>query len=407
MALKNTSPKIACIIVPHFAVAVERRENDSLAGKPVVVGGMPYEEGRVYDISEEAAMSGVKKEIPLRQAEELCPEAIFLPLAEDKYLRAFEELLGVLQSFSPEVEADGLGKAYLEVNGLKALYGNDIRLCRSIGLTVQERTQLEAMLGLASNKFVACVAACSAGLNKALIVKPGRETRFLEHLPISLLPMSEEMRRRLLLLGIKTMGEFASLPTQAVVAQFGREGRLAYRLACGQDERKVIPWHKELSLEASKEFDSPIENMDILLETAKELAGSLIGQLHASFRMCQKLMLSLHFDNGKSKELSIAFHEPTSNQEKIELNIVQLLGSFEYPCGVGGVSISFRGICSENGRQLDLFLGQGGINGNLDQALNHLVFKYGSDRLYQALLVDRQALLPEKRFVLAEYEAKG
>jgi len=407
MVLRNGSPKIACVIVPHFAVAVERTENDSLRGKPIVVGGMPYEEGKVYDLSEEAAMSGVEKGIPLRQAEELCPEAIFLPLAEDKYLRAFEELLGVLQSFSPEVEPDGLGKAYLEVNGLKALYGDDVRLCRSIGLMVRERTQLEAMLGLARNKFVAYVAACCAGLNKPLIVEPGRERRFLEHLPISFLPMSEEMRKRLLLLGIKTIGEFASLPAQAVVAQFGKEGRLAHRLACGEDDRKIIRWHKELSLEVSREFGSPIENMDILLETAEELVKSLIGQLHASCRMCQKVVVILRFDDGKSQELSIAFDAPTSNQEKIELNITQLLRSFDYRCGVGSLSISFGGICSENGRQLDLFLQQGGINGSLDQALNYLVFKYGSDCFYQALLVDRQALLPERRFILTEYEPKG
>jgi len=57
-------PKIACIIIPHFAVAVERREDDSLIGKPVVVGGMPYEKGRVYDLSEEAAMSGVERGSP-------------------------------------------------------------------------------------------------------------------------------------------------------------------------------------------------------------------------------------------------------------------------------------------------------------------------------------------------------
>jgi len=137
-------PKIACVIVPHFAVAVERRADDSLMGKPIVVGGMPCEKGKVYDLSEEAAMSGVERGIALRQAEELCPEAVFLPLAEEKYLRAFEELLEVLQSFSPDVEPKGLGKACLEVSGLEALHGDDARLCRTIGLAVREETRLEA-----------------------------------------------------------------------------------------------------------------------------------------------------------------------------------------------------------------------------------------------------------------------
>jgi len=400
-------PKIACIMIPHIAVAVERRDDDSLVGKPVVIGGMPYEKGRVYDLSEEAAMSGVEKGVPLRQAEEHCPEAVFLPIAEDKYLRAFEELLEVLQSFSPEVEPDSLGKAYLEVSGLKALYGDDGRLCRSIDLAVRERTQLEAMLGLASSKFVAWVAACCTELKKALIVKPGQERSFLRDLPIDLLPMTEEMRRRLLLLGIKTMGAFASLPAQAVTTQFGKEGRLAHRLACGRDERRVMPWHRELSLEGSREFDSAIETMGVLLESAKELVRDLIEELRASFRMCQRVVVTLHFDNGLSRERGLAFHEPTSSREKIESNIAQLLGSFEYPCGVSGLSIYFRGMGPESGKQLQLFLEQTGIDGNLDQALTGLVFKYGPDRFRQALLVDRQAPLPENRFVLVEYEPQG
>ena len=397
-------PKIACVIVPHFAVAVERRADDSLVGKPIVVGGMPYEKGKVYDLSEEAAMSGVERGIALRQAEEFCPEAVFLPLAEEKYLRALEELLEVLQSFSPEVEPEGLGKAYLEVNGLEALYGDDARLCRTVGRAVRERTQLEAMLGLATSKFVAWVAACSVGLGKALIVKPGNEKGFLRGLPISLLPISEKMGRRLSLLGIKAMGEFASLPAQAVMAQFGREGRLAHRLACGKDGRKVIPWQQELSLKASEELDSPLENMGILLEKARELVGGLIGQLRASFRMCQRVIVTLCFDNGQSQERSFAFHEPTSSERKIESNIAQLLESFEYPCGVSGLSISLQEIRPENGRQLHLLFTQGGMNGNLDQALKGLAFKYGPDRFRQALLVDRRALLPEERFILVEYE---
>jgi protein ImuB len=251
------------------------------------------------------------------------------------------------------------------------------------------------------------MAACSVGLSKALIVKPGNEKGFLRDLPVGFLPMSEEMRRRLSLLGIKTMGEFASLPAQAVVAQFGREGRLAHRLACGKDDRKIVPWHKELALEASEEFDSPIENMGILLEEAKGLVGGLFGQLHASFRMCQKVTVTLSFDNGSSRERSIAFHDPTSSRQKIELHIAQLLESFEYPYGVSSLGLSLRGICPENGRQLQLFQAQGGMDGELDQTIQGLVFKYGSDRFRQALLVDRQALLPETRFLLVEYEPKG
>src|SRR4030042_2625011 len=97
--------RIACVYINHFAVQVETREQPDLSGKPLIIGGFPHERKTVIDCSAEASRYQVYPRISLRQAYHLCPEAIFLPLNEELYHQAFEEVLSILDGFSPAVEA--------------------------------------------------------------------------------------------------------------------------------------------------------------------------------------------------------------------------------------------------------------------------------------------------------------
>ena len=63
--------RIACVRIPCFTVAIERRANPQLEEQPLVV----YDRGGVLDASPEAA--GVRRGLPLRQAKALCPSAVF------------------------------------------------------------------------------------------------------------------------------------------------------------------------------------------------------------------------------------------------------------------------------------------------------------------------------------------
>lgn len=72
--------RIGYLFFPSFAFQVESRDNNTLLGKPVTIGGFPYELKAVRDASEEAMRLGVKLGMPLRQAHVLCPQGIFDPL---------------------------------------------------------------------------------------------------------------------------------------------------------------------------------------------------------------------------------------------------------------------------------------------------------------------------------------
>jgi len=100
--------KVICVYIEHFPAAIEVRESKELLSRPIVIGGFPTDRKPVFGCSVKAVESGIAPGIPLRQAHQLCPDAIFIPLDEGKYIRAFDDVLDVLEQFSPTVEADGL-----------------------------------------------------------------------------------------------------------------------------------------------------------------------------------------------------------------------------------------------------------------------------------------------------------
>ena len=405
---------IACVLVPYFAAAVERRDGPSLVEVPLVIGGLPYERGEVYATSREAAKMGVKGGMPLRQAcpepcrraQALCPEAVFIPPSEGRYSHAFQELLGILEEFTHPVEPDGLGCAYLDLGDQKQ--DQVIEVVQHIAQAVREEARLRAAIGLAGGRFPAHVAASCLEPNQALVIPPGSERAFLQGFPVELLPADEKLARRLRLLGINTLGQLAALPASAVLAQFGREGRHLQRLAMGHDDRRVIPRHKKEAERGQRVFDHPVDDLTILEAIAEAMVQGLVNRLQTGHRMCRDLRVAIQFEDNTSREEGLIFNQPTFSREKITLNLSQLLRRIDYPCAVVGLEIALGDIVPETGRQLDLpstgsrhrFVNRVEQEARLRRLLRDLMARYGPDRFYRASLVDREARLPEMRFIL-------
>ena len=396
--------KVAYVFVPRFPVAVERREDRSLKGRAVVMGGLPHERRSVYELSPEAFEQGVRKGMPLRQAEELCPEAIFLPLREERYTAAFEEMLTALEPFSPLIEPDDLGGVYLEISGLDRIYGPDERLGQSIAQAVKEATRLPVKIGIARSKFTARIAAIEAAPDSVQVIASGREKRFLRELPVTLLPLDEEMQERLRLLGIRTMGRFASLPVSAVLAQFGLEGQRAHQLARGRDGSKVIGRRAPGFRELEHRFEDPVGELQVLRMTAGELSAQLLRRLHSRGQVCRKIGITLEFEGGEREQKHTTLSEPTADERRMEVALAQLLSHFDYRGGVTALKISLGGLEQGKGHQLALFPTRTLRKTRIDRAVANLVGKYGPGCLLKARLLDLHAVLPERRFTLSSIE---
>ena len=145
--------------VADFAVAVERRINRHLASRPVIIVPEGASRAAVYDMSEEAFRTGVRKGMALRRARRLCRDAALLAPHPDRYERAMTELLKRALPYSPQVEpGEGDGHLFVDATGTTRLFGPPVDVAWRLNRQIKKELQLDPIWSVASNKLVAKVA---------------------------------------------------------------------------------------------------------------------------------------------------------------------------------------------------------------------------------------------------------
>jgi DNA polymerase-4 len=275
---------VACLLVQHLPVQVERGADSTLSRQPLVIGGRPWDPGAVLDCCPQAVAAGVRPGMRLAQAETLCPSARFIPSREHVYREAHDILIATAQHFAPVVETAGLGLIYVEVTGLRRLFGPETELAHKLAAEATRDARLPVQVGLAGTKFGAEQAAAAARPGGGCVVSSGDERSFLSPLPLSVLPIDLEIARRLEMLGVHTLGALAALPRLAIVRQFGAHAGPLHDLASGIDPRPVQPDAPPLAIQAQRSWDEPLANQQTvsvhLLQMAAEIGEKLARQGH-------------------------------------------------------------------------------------------------------------------------------
>ncbi|MGQ9656018.1 MAG: DNA polymerase Y family protein, partial [Thermodesulfobacteriota bacterium] len=184
--------RVGCVWLPHFPVAVERRNNPALNRRPVIIGETPDQRGAVLDCSAEAEGQGVRIGMPLREALGLCPRASFVFPDLPRYGDAFDKILRALETISPLVDPVALGCAFLGLGGLNGHYRDEMALGDALAQAVHHASGLTPSVGLAEGKFTARVAATASAPGEVCLVPKGQERRFLAPIDISFLPCSQD-----------------------------------------------------------------------------------------------------------------------------------------------------------------------------------------------------------------------
>ncbi len=397
--------KVACVYIDHFAAAVEFREHPEFRSQPIVIGGFPSERKPVFACSSDATQSGIAPGMQLSQAQQLCPNAIFIPLDESKYIRAFEEVLDILDEFSPAVEAGCLGKVFLDVTGMGGLFGTEGEIAQRITLEIFHRAHLDPRIGIASNKFVATAAANMASSRCPYIIKTGEEREFLGPLPAHLLPVSENTKRRFDLLGLRTICQIAALPQDAMADQFGEEGILARELANGKDEQPLFPRIKPVILEQELSSETPLETIDVLMVAVGELLNRLIPKLRNKNQVCGQIKLCFHLDGEDSCHEILNLKIPTDSKLEIMSLLKHFLETARFPAGITGICLGLTQLGGEEGKQGPLFSGERTKQEErLKRVVKRFQAKFGKNPLRKVLQVDPDSRIPERRYALSDCE---
>lgn len=282
-------------------------------------------------------------------------------LVENCSPEASEMLWEALGAHSPSVEQeDGDPRRYyLDALGIALRYGDEAGWCRAALDEAHTLGLAGARLGLAGSKFAAEVAAQMALSDPGYQVVTGADSRFLAPLPLDGLPLSNEARRRLRLLGLDSMGRLAALPGHAVAEQFGPESLIAWRWARGQDERP-IQGQRCQTFAASYSFEVPEARADRLLAVAARLAQRALADLPVDRRAwaIRRVTLTAHTIEGEALAHNAWLGEtpgPETLRALLARMVSHVKGEGE---GLAELSVSLWGLEPALGRQLALLEAQ-------------------------------------------------
>jgi DNA polymerase-4 len=259
--------KIIHVDMDAFYASVEQRDDPSLRGKPLAVGGSSGR-GVVAAASYEARVFGVRSAMPSGRAVRLCPELLFRKPRFDVYKQVSDQIRAIFLDYTPHVEPLSLDEAYLDVtDDLKGI-GSATRIAAEIRRRIKEDTQLTASAGVSYNKFLAKLASDQNKPDGLCVIRPGQGAAFVAGLPVSRFHgVGPRGAEKLAALGIKTGADLVAYDLPFLRAHFGSFAEYLFRAARGIDLRAVRANRVRKSVGGERTFFENIEDPDLLRET--------------------------------------------------------------------------------------------------------------------------------------------
>src|SRR6516225_1481881 len=244
--------RILHIDMDAFYASVEQRDNPSLRGKPVAVGGQPTSRGVVAAASYEARAFGVHSAMPMSRAVRLCPSLMIVRPDFSRYKVASSVVFAIFREVTPLVEPLSLDEAYLDVteNAWGEVLG--VTVARRLKERIRAETGLTASAGVAPNKFLAKIASGWKKPDGLTVISPDRVEAFLQQLPVDALwGVGPVTARKLRAQGIERLVDIRTTDLAVLRAAVGSLADWLRQLAAGVDDRPVVP-HRDAKSSGSE-----------------------------------------------------------------------------------------------------------------------------------------------------------
>ncbi|MBA2545121.1 MAG: DNA polymerase IV [Deltaproteobacteria bacterium] len=328
-----------------FFAAVEQRDDPSLRGKPVLVGGS-VRRGVVASCSYEARTFGIRSAMPMAEAMRRCPRAIVVRHHMERYAEASRRFFGILGDFSPEVEGLSLDEAFLDVTASERLLGDGPTIARTIKARVRDELSLVASVGVAPIKFAAKIASDIDKPDGLRVVLPDQLLAFLHPLPVGRLwGVGESTRGVLASMGLSTIGDVARYPEAALIARLGAvSGPHLAALARGEDSREVVAEHDPVSFGHQETFDDDHDDKGELAVILLDQADRVARRLRAAELRARAVVLIVKYDDFRQITRRTTLDSPTSDGGALARTAIDLLGGVVIEPGRKGGRVRLCGI---------------------------------------------------------------
>jgi DNA polymerase IV len=322
--------RICHIDTDAFYASVEQRDDPSLRGRPVAVGGSPAGRGVVAAASYEARRFGVRSAIPMARAVRLCPHLVIVRPDFAKYRAASQAVFAIFRSVTALVEPLSLDEAYLDVteNAWEEQLGQAVAL--RLKAEIKRATSLTASAGVAPNKFLAKIASAWKKPDGLTVIAPERMEQFLQKLPVDALwGVGPVTAARLRERGIERLVDVRTVDGSILRDAVGSQADWLRQLADGHDERPVVADYEPKSSGSENTFSEDLTDLNAIKSTIDEMARDAAAWLERKALLCRTVTIKVRYSDFTTITRSHSATEPTRSGDALARRALALLEKTE------------------------------------------------------------------------------
>jgi len=281
-----------------FYASVEQRDDPSLRGRPVAVGGRPQSRGVVAAASYEARGFGVHSAMSMARAVRRCPSLVVVPPDFARYRAASTAVFAIFREVTPLVEPLSLDEAYLDVT--ENAWGETLgtAVAKRLKQRILETTRLTASAGVAPNKFLAKIASGWKKPDGLTVISPERVEPFLRQLPVDALwGVGPVTAKKLRARGIDTLVDVRGADEALLRETVGSMADWLRQLAYGVDDRPVTPNREAKSSGSETTYPEDLVDLETIRTEIRELARQAIGWLGRKTLLARTVTIKVRYSD--------------------------------------------------------------------------------------------------------------
>ncbi|GAA1125117.1 DNA polymerase IV [Microbacterium natoriense] len=314
----DTGTRILHVDMDAFYAGVEVLDDPSLRGLPLIIGA-PDGRSVVSSASYEARRYGVRAAMPVSQAIRLCPSARIVLPHFHRYQEVSKQVMAIFESFTPLVEPLSVDEAFLDVHGVRRLWGSPARIAQLVRERVQDEVGITCSVGVAATKHVAKMASTMAKPDGLLVVAAADTIDFLAPRPVRAMwgvgpKAAEALEGR----GIRTIRDIRESSQDMLDRAVGPAlGIRLAQLARGEDARMVETERIEKSIGHEETFETDVTDRVFLRAELLRLADRVAARLRRAEWETGTVAIKVRFDDFRTLSRSQTLAEPTAVGQRI------------------------------------------------------------------------------------------
>ena len=336
--------RILHVDMDAFYASVEQRDDPSLKGKPVAVGGSPAGRGVVAAASYEARAFGVHSAMSMARAVRLCPSLVIVRPDFQKYRAASNAVFSIFRDVTPLVEPLSLDEAYLDVTENSWGEALATNVAKRVKSRILEVTRLTASAGVAPNKFLAKVASGWKKPDGLTVISPERVEPFLQQLPVDALwGVGPVTAKKLRARGIERLVDVRTTDAQLLREAVGSMADWLRQLSNGIDERPVTPHREAKSSGSENTYPEDLTDTEVIRQEVAEMASRAVGWLARKDLFARTVTLKVRYSDFTTITRSHT-SAPTREETEIAARAIALLAKTD----AGRRSVRLLGVSVHN-----------------------------------------------------------